>query len=159
MKLTMIFSFLISVLLTSCNPKASPLSMNNTRLEQHFRKSVQNLKGEAGRWQFSYQGGDMLCFTDETHDRMRIIAIIMETKNLTDEQLHQCMEANFDRSLDVRYCFYQGRLWTAFIHPLSELTERFLDSSLSQVAASHKNFGDSYSSGALSFHPNRPKEK
>jgi hypothetical protein len=63
------------------------------------------------------------------------------------------MEANFDRTLDVRYCVFQSHLWSAFIHPLSELSEEFLASALRQLSNSVKNFGGSYTSGILVFTP------
>jgi len=33
------------------------------------------------------------------------------------------MQANFDSALDARYAIAKGKLWSAFIHPLSELNE------------------------------------
>ncbi len=127
--------------------------MTNTRLEQILRETAGQLKGGEGQWEFDVDGVRMYCITDESFDRMRIMAPIAELEELPHDVIQKCMEANFDRTLDVRYCIYQDHLWTAFIHPLSELSDGFLESALSQLAQSLKNFGSSYSSGTLVFSP------
>src|SRR3989338_3199825 len=127
--------------------------MTNTRLERILREMAGKLKGSEGQWEFDVDGVRMYCITDESFDRMRVMAPIAELKELPRDVIHKCMEANFDRTLDVRYCIYQGHLWTAFIPPLSELSDEFLESALSQLAKSLKNFGSSYTSGTLVFSP------
>jgi len=63
----------------------------------------------------------------------------------------ECMEANFHTALDSKYAISNNILWSAFIHPLKELTERQLIDAVSQVYSAARTFGSSYSSGALSF--------
>lgn len=129
--------------------------MTNSRLERLLRETAREIKGGDGEWEFDVDGVRMYCITDESFDRMRIMAPIAELKELPRSIIHKCMEANFDRTLDVRYCIYQGHLWTAFIHPLSELSDEFLESALNQLAHSLKNFGGSYTSGTLVFSPEK----
>lgn len=70
---------------------------------------------------------------------------------INSEQLYACMAANFDRALDARYCIDEDYLWSAFIHPLSDLSPELFASAVSQVAGAKENFGGDYSSGALYF--------
>ena len=123
--------------------------MNNERLEQLLSDLVANLSGKIGQWEFLMEGVQLYCITDESYDRMRIVAPIAELKDIPRGEIQKCMEANFDRTLDARYCVYRDHLWSAFVHPLSELSDQFLESALAQVVRLHKNFGGSYSSGTL----------
>lgn len=125
--------------------------MNTEKLERLLKDNVRNLTGGEGQWEFSVRDVRMYCLIDEMQDRMRVMAPIAELKELPDGALKRCMEANFDRTMDVRYCIYSDHLWSAFVHPLSELSEDMLESALGQIANSLKNFGTSYASGELVF--------
>jgi len=125
--------------------------MNNTGLDRLIRKIGANVSGEPGYWQFDAHDCDMLCITDEVHDRMRVMTPVATMSELSPEQVVACLEANFDRALDARYCLREGVLWGAFIHPLNALTDELFESAVRQVAGVRKNFGDSYSSGELVF--------
>ena len=100
-----------------------------------------------------------MCITDEFHNRMRIISPINETKNLSDDEMTKCMEANFHTALDVKYAVSDDILWTAYIHPLKELTKDQVISAISQLYSCVKTFGTTYSSGALSFPTSEDREK
>ena len=82
---------------------------------------------------------------------MRIIAPIAEEASITQEQMKRCMQANFHSALDVKYCISDGILWSAFIHPLQELTKDQVLSAISQVYSAALTYGTVYSSGSLSF--------
>ena len=109
------------------------------------------IEGQNGNWQFIIDSTLFICITDELHNRMRIISPVEKTVNLSTPHLTKCMEANFHTALDVRYSISDGILWSAFIHPLRELTKDQVISAISQVYSCVKTFGSSYSSGALSF--------
>ncbi len=128
-----------------------PAPMDNDRLFRLLRELADDVEGEPGYWRFSIEGVSLICLTDESHDRMRIIAPIKESGEVSQEELQACLEANFDRALDARYCVSRDMLWSAFIHPLGELSDGFLCSGVEQVVNLAKNFGTSYSSGALAF--------
>ncbi len=125
--------------------------MNNRRLETLIREIGDSVEGKLGFWQFNAYGQRLICVTDESHDRLRVMVPIVEESELDSEQLATCMAANFDRALDARYCFSDGTLWGAFIHPLGCLTSAHFRSGCQQVAELAKNFGTSYSSGVLRF--------
>ena len=131
--------------------EASYAGMNNTRLDQLIREIAENVDGVFGAWRFEVTDILMYCITDEAHDRMRVIAPIANVDETPEEVLRECLAANFDRALDARYCIHDETIWGAFIHPLSHMTEDFFESAVAQVVQVAKNFGGSYSGGALVF--------
>ena len=127
-----------------------PSDMNNDRLGELIRQIGGDVEGQSGFWQFNFGETRLICITDETHNRMRVMTPI-NIEELTGEILVACMSANFDRALDARYCMNNGQLWGAFLHPLASLTGPLFHSACSQVSEVALNFGTSFSSGGLSF--------
>ena len=125
--------------------------MNNEKLGSIIDKLSEQTEGINGNWQFVIDSTYFVCLTDEVHNRMRIISPIVEVGDLQDDQMERCMEANFHTALDVRYSISDGIVWSAFIHPLKELTEEQVISGLSQVYSCVRTFGSTYSSGTLNF--------
>ena len=89
--------------------------MNNRRLKKLIEEVGTSISGETGAWRFHVDEIVMFCITDESHDRMRVIAPIANAEELDSELLAECLAANFDRALDARYCIHDGTLWGAFI--------------------------------------------
>ena len=125
--------------------------MNNKRLGELIATIGSDVEGQPGFWQFNFGEIRLICITDETHDRMRVMTPIASVEELGSEHILACMNANFDRALDARYCVNNDMLWGAFIHPLGCLTDSLFHSACSQVSDVAVNFGGSYSSGGLSF--------
>lgn len=125
--------------------------MNNDHLDALIREISDSVNGDLGFWEFQLLGRKLCCITDESHDRMRIMTPIADLGDISETQLHACLEANFDRALDARYCLNDSTLWGAFIHPLSSLHAQLFRSACSQVVHVAINFGDTYSSGELRF--------
>lgn len=125
--------------------------MNNNLLGELIQQIGNDIEGQPGFWQFNFGDVRMICVTDETHNRMRLMTPIAKEDELAPEIILACMNANFDRALDARYCLNNGTLWGAFIHPLGSLTGSLFHSACSQVSEVALNFGGSYSSGGLSF--------
>lgn len=125
--------------------------MDVAALEAELRRQAQNVRGEDGAWDFELGGVHMACFTDTRFDRMRLVAPILDASDMSDAQREAVLEANFHTALDARYGTSDGVLYSAFIHPLSPLTEEQFASALQQVAGLVDTFGSSYSSGALIF--------
>lgn len=103
---------------------------------------------------FRVQGIPLTLVFDENADRMRLVSPIVETKDVGDDVLVMAMEANFHSVLDARYAISNDIVWSAFMHPLADLSPALLDSAISQVAIAHASFGTEFTSGAL-FFPNR----
>ncbi|MFQ5788305.1 MAG: hypothetical protein ACE5H1_10035 [Thermodesulfobacteriota bacterium] len=129
----------------------SPDGMNNNRINDILSTTVEELDGKEGFWKFKYQDVPMIVITDEKSNRFRIISAITDVNDLNSESILTLMEANFDRTMDARYAVYKGKLYSAFISPLSNLTTRELRSALDQVANLVINYGTTYSSSDLRY--------
>lgn len=132
--------------------------MDNDKLYSIIYTLSEQVEGENGYWQFVIDSTIFICVTDQLHNRMRIISPIEEMKNVTNEEILRCMEANFHTALDVKYSISDNILWSAFIHPLKELTKEQVISGISQVYSCANTFGTHYSSGTLSFPTNEDRK-
>jgi len=137
----------------------SAQNMDNDRLEEILTEVSDSLSGQPGSWQLMIGEVFMLCITDQTNNRMRIISPIVEVDQVTDEQMGKAMEANFHSALDVRYAISDGIMWAAFIHPLRELRVSQTLDALSQVYSAAATFGDTYASTFLTFPKADKKEE
>ena len=126
-------------------------TMDNAQLGELINRIDKNVKGEPGYWRLKVDGKQVLVITDEKADRMRIISPITNSDELTQQQLYRIMQANFDSALDARYAVAKEVLWSAFIHPLSSLSDREFLVGVGQVVNLVSNYGGSFSSGALIF--------
>lgn len=138
-------------------------NMTNEKLVEIINEITEKIEGENGRWQFNIQEKVFLVLTDSTNNRMRIISPIADTISLEKEMLENALIANFHSALDVKYAISEGVLWSAFIHPLKELTEDQIKDAISQVYYANVNFGTTYASTSLVFpgkqKDEKPKEK
>ena len=125
--------------------------MNNQHLQTLIDRVAEDVSGRPGFWDFTLQGYPVTVITDERADRMRIIVPVAKAEDIDSEQMKRLMQANFDSALDARYSIARGVLWSAFIHPLSELSDHEFIDGLAQTVNLAGTFGDSYSSGALIF--------
>lgn len=114
---------------------------------------------QPGYLQFLYKSVRMALISDAEHDRMRIVAPIISVEDVTPEQLHISLESNYQQALDARYASSNGLLFSAYIHPISPLTEDQLMSAIRQVASLAITFGEDYTSGELEFSPVAEDEK
>lgn len=128
-------------------------TMDFERMEKIFREVADEheVKAQPGYWEFLFRGVPIVCISDKTHNRMRLVSPIMKEAELTDAQKDNLLRANFHTALDARYAAGNGVLWSAFIHPLGSLTNDDLKSAIRQVATLVATFGTSYSSGELLF--------
>ena len=131
--------------------------MSNTKLEKilyRVAEQVDNMPGSndiPGRWKVIYMQRELFVITDESANRIRIMTPIIEEENLDQADMKLLLEANFDKALDAKYSLYQGFLWSAFTHPLQELTVEQLKDAMKQVATLADRYGDTYSSTDLVF--------
>ncbi|MFQ5670498.1 MAG: hypothetical protein ACE5HD_08280 [Acidobacteriota bacterium] len=132
-------------------PEERPMQTTNARLEIFLRGLEVPFDGGDGRWAFEYEGVQMLMISDEPHDRMRIIAPVVEAGDLPEKTLRVLMEANFDRALDAKYAIYRDTVWSTYVHPLGALTRGEFGSALRQVATLRKTYGGSFTSTDLVF--------
>ena len=102
-------------------------------------------------WQFSARGFPMFIQTQDTVDRMRIVAYVAEAKDLGGEHLSLLLEANYHSALDARYALSDGYVVAAFLHPLAELSYRQFVLGLYQVINCADTCGTTFSGGTLVF--------
>jgi len=125
--------------------------MNNKKLEKILKTFIGHIDGSSGHWNFIIDEVRIICLTDELHNRMRFIAPIEEVKNMNEDDLLKCLEANFHTALDIKYAISDDVLWAAFLHPLKELTSFKVKDALQQIYAAVATYGASYSSSNLYF--------
>jgi len=125
--------------------------MDNHRLSELITRIDPNPKGQKGYWEIEYKNIPIYIITSEQANRMRIISPIRSSEDLGKNKLYRMMQANFDSALDARYSIAKGKLWSAFIHPLTELSDEQFFSGLAQTITLVNSYGKSYSSGALVF--------
>ncbi len=125
--------------------------MTQQLMEKIVESKVEVIEKKKGYVVFMYQKVKMALISDIKHDRMRIVAAITKYPSLSIEQVEAVMVANFHRALDARYAVSNDILYSAFIHPMSVLSQSELEDALNQVSTLAINFGGSYSSGELSF--------
>lgn len=147
--LTSLFSILI--LITPPISFASDTKMNNDRLDELISRIDNKPGGQKGYWRIQYKNIPVYIITSEKANRMRIISPITASEKLPKDALYRMMQANFDSALDARYSIAKGKLWSAFIHPLHELTDEQFISGLAQTITLVNSYGSDYSSGALVF--------
>jgi hypothetical protein len=125
--------------------------MSQESLAAHIDRVAGPIEVSSGAVRFEYQGVTMLCISDVTYDRMRLVAPIAKREDVEPLQLEIMLSANYHTSLDARYALSEGIVYAAFLHPLSTLDPADLESAIRQVAALARNFGSSYSSDELIF--------
>ncbi|MEM9260211.1 MAG: type III secretion system chaperone [Bacteroidota bacterium] len=129
----------------------SAQSMDNARMDSIFRVVLDSVTGAPGRWELTIGDFKMLCLTDESHDRMRIITPVQRLEDATPEEIYKCLEANFHTALDVKYAIADDMIWVAFIHPLGSLQDDQLIDALKQVRSAALTYGTIYTSTDLVF--------
>ncbi|TYA75031.1 hypothetical protein FUA24_12625 [Seonamhaeicola marinus] len=132
--------------------------MTNEKLQEIYTEVSDSIVGNLGSWQFYIKKVPIVCITDSTHNRMRIISPIADSETLNNELIRACLVANFHTALDVKYAVSEGVLWSVFIHPLKELSEHQVKDAVSQVYQANLNFGTTFSSTSLTF-PGRKNDK
>lgn len=125
--------------------------MTIKKMEDIVNSMANSVKINNNVIEFIYRNVNMTLIFDINADRMRVISPIMKKNKANPIQIEHAMTANFHDTLDVRYALSNNVIWSAFIHPLSDLSESLLVSAIDQVAISHLTFGNTYSSGKLVY--------
>lgn len=127
-------------------------NMNGETLENVIREFSENEISVKGNViEFEYRKMLLYCIYDEAHNRMRIISPIKNYSDVGEAEKDRMFASNFHSALDARYAESNGVLYSAYIHPLSPLTQTDVLSAIYQVASLHLSYGTEYSSGLLSF--------
>lgn len=132
-------------------PSAFSQTMTQSKLGSLISEFGTEVVGNGVAWQFVYNQVPMLCISDASADRMRLVAPIVGMDKLTEEHKDRMLQANYHSVLDTRYAISEGVVYAVFVHPLSTLQEADFLSAMKQTAYSALTFGSSYSSGEYNF--------
>jgi len=125
--------------------------MTTAAMGKLLESYLQELDGETGFWRGTRDETPVFVFSDDEHDRMRIMAPIGVVEELDPDLLHVLLQANYDRALDARYAMRGKELWAVVVHPLATLATDDLPSMFEQVIALVKNTGSTFASTELVF--------
>uniref|UniRef100_A0A832MMV9 YbjN domain-containing protein n=1 Tax=Eiseniibacteriota bacterium TaxID=2212470 RepID=A0A832MMV9_UNCEI len=112
---------------------------------------LDDLEGRDGFWRGTHDDVTVYVFSDDDHDRMRIMAPVGELREPEPRVLQLLLNANYDRALDAHYAMRGLELWTVAVHPLATLAPDDFASYLKQVVTLVKNTGTTYASSDLVF--------
>jgi len=126
-------------------------AMTTSAMGKLLESYLTELEGENGFWRGSRNDVPVFVFSDDEHDRMRLMAPIGVVEELDPELLHVLLQANYDRALDARYAMRNKELWAVVVHPLATLATDDLPSLFDQVVMLVKNTGTTFSSTELVF--------
>ncbi len=115
--------------------------MNNTRMQDLLQRVDPELQEKLGSWVITHEAVKAQIITDEKADHMRIIVPIVKVEDIEEGELLRLMQANFDSTLDARYSVANGVVWSAFIHPLTALSDEEFISGLAQAMTAAATFG------------------
>jgi len=130
---------------------ASEPAMTLDRMAEIVFNLDPNAQSSGNSFQMVIQDIPVLIITDPRADRMRAMVPIRASEGMSPAEILRVMQANFDTALDARYAIAHGKLWGAFIHPLSTLEKNEFISALGQTVNIAKTYGTLYTGGALSF--------
>src|SRR5258708_26923928 len=125
--------------------------MTTAAMGKLLESYLTDLEGEKGFWRGNREEVPVFVFSDDEHDRMRLMAPIGVVEELDPDLLHVLLQANYDRALDARYAMRGKELWGVVVHPLATLTTDDLPSMFEQLVALLKNTGTTFASTALLF--------
>ena len=125
--------------------------MTTTAMGKLLESYLADLEGEKGFWRGNRGDVPVFVFSDDEHDRMRLMAPIGVVEELDPDLLHVLLQANYDRALDARYAMRNRELWAVVVHPLATLATDDLPSLFDQVVTLVKNTGSTFASTELVF--------
>ena len=140
--------FLTSLLTLSCFSQKMTLS----ELDLIFIEASDSIiSNNSNQWRFVIKEVPFVALADSTHNRMRIISPIIESARLNDDLKTASLMANFHTALDIKYAISDNILWSAYVHPLKELSKNQVLDAIQQVYNGNVTFGTSFSSTSLVF--------
>lgn len=135
------------------------LGMTPELLIKSIQLYAENVEVEKNLVSFLFEDIPLFCVWDINANRMRILSPIAKANEVPPGSLIKALQANYHTALDARYAIGDDMLYSAFIHPLSPLTQDELFSAIRQVATAAATYGDQFSSGELVFPSSKPAKK
>lgn len=125
--------------------------MTTSAISKLLGSYLGDIEGRDGFWKGTREGVTVFVFSDESHDRMRMMAPVGQLQEPDRELLQVLLRANYDRALDARYAMRDDELWAVTVHPLATLAPDDFAGFLDQVVHLVKNTGTTFASSELLF--------
>ncbi|OGF08379.1 MAG: hypothetical protein A2W00_02960 [Candidatus Eisenbacteria bacterium RBG_16_71_46] len=125
--------------------------MTSTAITKFLESYLTDMEGQPGFWRGIHDDVSLFVFSDDEHDRVRVMAPIGELTELDPEVLQVLLQANYDRALDAKYALRGREVWSVCVHPLATLAPDDFVGFLDQVVKLVKNTGTTYASTELVF--------
>jgi len=125
--------------------------MTTAAISKLMDSYLTELEGRPGFWRGVREEVQLYVFSDDAHDRMRVMAPVGELQELDPQILQVLLQANYDRALDARYALRGDEVWAVAVHPLATLAPDDFASFIDQVVKLVQNTGTSYASSDLLF--------
>jgi hypothetical protein len=125
--------------------------MTTTAIGKILDAYLGDMEGQPGFWRGLRDEVPVYVFSDDTHDRLRVMSPVGELRELEPQVLQVLLEANYDRALDARYALRGMEVWSVAVHPLATLAPDDFAGLIEQVVRLVKNTGTTYASTDLVF--------
>lgn len=131
--------------------------MNNNDINEWFNENglASEVQSEfvppAGHWQLNVGSFPVRIQTQESANRMRIVAYISGADGTSDADFIRMMEANSHSALDARYAIDDGYIVSLFLHPFKELELHQFVLGFYQVISCAETYGRDYTGGTLFY--------
>ncbi|MDZ8050358.1 MAG: hypothetical protein RMX68_009565 [Aulosira sp. ZfuVER01] len=90
-----------------------------------------------GSWQVENSSFRLLVLLDDDRTWLRVLLPIVPIA-AAQAFLEQFLEANFDRTQEVRYALYEGLVWGVFQHKISTLVSADLANAIARLISLHE---------------------
>ncbi|QDT96840.1 hypothetical protein [Gimesia aquarii] len=105
----------------------------------------------SGHWQLNVGEFPVRIQTQESANRMRIVAYITGAEGISIAEYQIMMEANSHSALDARYAIDNGYIVSLFLHPFKELDLVQFVLGFYQVISCAETYGKDYTGGTLFY--------
>lgn len=125
--------------------------MTSAAIAKLLDSYLTDVEGRPGFWRGMRDEVMVYVFSDDSHDRMRIMAPIGELREVEPRTLQVLLQANYDRALDARYALRGREVWAVTVHPLATLAPDDFAEFIEQTVKLVHNTGTTYASSNLMF--------
>jgi hypothetical protein len=125
--------------------------MTSAAIAKLLDSYLSDVEGRPGFWRGMRDEVMVYVFSDDSHDRMRIMAPIGELREVEPKTLQVLLQANYDRALDARYALRGREVWAVAVHPLATLAPDDFAGFIEQTVKLVHNTGTTYASSDLMF--------
>jgi hypothetical protein len=101
-RLRILYATVLMLATFAACPTTTSSGLNADDLVAQIKEIAGDIETGPNAVKFTYGGRTMLCVYDETHDRMRLVAPVVDGATLGPRQLEIMLTANYYTTLDAR---------------------------------------------------------